>query len=103
VVLEARSGQAQHTARPRLGLADPLAGDAELGAHRFERLGRLAVEAEAKREHAPHARVQLLERPGNLPPTCLLGGLLVRSERMDVLDQIAIEALPVADGRLEAD
>ena len=73
VVLEARSGQPQLAQRPRLELADPLARDAELGAHLFERLGRLAVEAEAKREHAPHARVQLLERPGDLPPTRLLG------------------------------
>ncbi len=72
-MLEARISLPQLAERPGLQLANPLARDAELGAHLFERLGRLAAEAEAKREDAPHTRVQLFERLGELPPTRLLG------------------------------
>ena len=67
VVLEAGSGQAKLAQCARLELADALARDAELRSHLFERVRRLAVEAEAKREHAAHARVQLLERSRELP------------------------------------
>src|SRR5690242_13322368 len=62
-----------------------------------------AVEAEAEREHAPHARVQLVERSRELPPPRLLGRLVVRRERVDVLDESAVQAFAVADGSVEAD
>src|SRR5690349_11710150 len=102
-MLEPGGREPQLAQGARLELADALARDAELRADLFERLRRLAVEAEAEREHPAHARVQLIERPGKLPRARLLGRLLVRREGMDVFDQVAVEALAVAHRRLEAD
>ena len=56
----------------------------------------LTVEAEAEREHTPHARVQLVERSRELPAPRLLRRLVVRCQRVDVLDQVAVQALAVA-------
>ena len=49
-----------------LDLANALAGDAEACPHLLERLRDGAVEAEAVREHVAHARVEPVERPGEL-------------------------------------
>ena len=43
------------------------------------------------------------ERAGDLLGALPDRGALVRLVRVDVLDQVAVEALAVADGRVEAD
>ena len=103
VELERRRDDAQLAKGPRLELADPLARDAEPDADLLERLRRLALEPEAAREHVPHARVEPRERGRELRRAQPLGGLDVGLVRLRVLDQVAVEALAVADGRLEAD
>ena len=84
-------------------LADTLARDAEPGADLFERLRLLAVETEAEREHTAHPRVQLRERSRELLGAEDLRGLLLGLRRVHVLDQVAVEALAVADRNVEAD
>ena len=50
-----------------------------------------------------HAGLQPVECGGELDGAEPLGGLHVRLRRLRVLDHVAVEALAVADGRLEAD
>src|SRR3954468_4624630 len=84
-ILQIRVVQLQLAKRPRLDLADPLAGDADLGADLLERCGIAVVEPEAGLDHSPRALVQGVERLLQLLPAfgaChLVGGLL----RMHVL------------------
>ncbi len=61
------------------------------------------VEAEAQSQHPAHARVEPLERAGELLRAQSLGGRRVRTIGLRVLDQVAVEALAVADRSLEAD
>src|SRR5206468_4005408 len=89
--------------RSGLELTHPLTRDAEAGADLFERLRRLAVEPEPACEDEPHAGVEVVERLCQLglpQPCCRLG---VRLVGLRVLDQVAVEALAVADRGLEAD
>src|SRR3954468_5481312 len=102
VKLEPRRRHAELAEGPRLELADSLAGDAEAVADLFERLRLFAVEAEAQGEHVPHTWIQAGERSRHLARAQPLGGRLVRLRRVHVLDQVAVEALAVADRRLEA-
>ena len=62
-----------------------------------------AVEAEALGEDVAHARVQAVERVGELGRAEPVGRLGVGPGGLHVLDHVAVEALAVADGRLEAD
>ena len=102
-MLEVRRDDAQLAQRPRLELADALAGDAEAAADLLERPRLLAVEAEAEREHVAHARVQRLECRGKLGRAEVRRRRLVRLLGVGVLDQVAVEALAVAHRRLERD
>src|SRR5262245_10382693 len=103
VELEARRHRPQLPQRAGLELTDPLARDAELAADLLERLRFLAVEPEPQRQDALHARVEAGQR------SCELAGAEVLRRRARgrlgvlVLDQVGVEALAVADGRLEAD
>src|SRR5437868_11459118 len=100
VQLEARSDHPQLAESAGLELAHALAGDAEVGPDLLERLRGLAVEAEPPREHVAHPRREATQCLGEL------GGLEHRRSRgiraggVRVLDQVAVEALAVADGRL---
>src|SRR5581483_1784008 len=102
VVLEVGSHRAELPQGPRLELAHPLAGDAESGTDLFERPRRRAVEAEAKAEDVLHARVEVRERFLHLGRAEPLGRRRMRLVGLRVLDQVAVEALAVADRRLEA-
>src|SRR5918995_2174188 len=103
VELEARRDRAELPQGARLQLADALACDPELAADLLERLRLLAVEPEAKYQHALHARVQAGERPSELACAVVLrrdaGGRI----GILVLDQVGVEALAVADRCLQAD
>ena len=103
VQLQPRRDVAQFPQRARLELADPLAGDAETDADLLERLGMVPVEAEAQSENPAHARVESLERAGELLGAQSLGSRGVWAVGLRVLDQVAVEALAVADRSLEAD
>jgi len=102
-VLEVRRDDAQLAERPRLELADALTGDSEAAADLLERPRLLAVEAEPEGEHVPHPRVQLLECRGKLGRAEVRRRGLVRLLGVRVLDQVAVEALPVPHRRLERD
>ena len=82
---------------------DPLASILEVCPDFLERPRRLAFETEAhRRGHAAHPRLEMKEASASSRErSCLAVG--VRLVSVDVLDQIAVEALLVADRRLEAD
>src|SRR5690242_5048406 len=101
VELEIRRRHAQLTQRTRLELTHALARDAEAGTDLFERLRLLAVETEAKRKHAAHARIEMRERTCELARARPLCRRLVWPFRVDVLDQVAVERLAVAHRSLE--
>src|SRR5581483_936356 len=89
--------------RARLELADALARDHELPADLLERLLPVAAEPEPAGEHVAHPRLQVLERPCELCRAQPLRRRLLGLRDVLVLDQVAVEALAVADGRLERD
>src|SRR5215208_1239259 len=103
VQLEIRRDGAKLAQRTRLELADALTRDAEAGTNLLERLRRFPVEAEAQRDDAAHAWIQPEHCLRQLLAAQLLRRRLVGTLRMDVLDQVGVHALAVADGRLEAD
>src|SRR5207302_10509936 len=86
----------------RSELAHALARNAKAGADLFEGLRLLAVEAEAEREHAAHARVQARERARELLRPEQVRRLLLGLRRVQVFDQVAVQALAVADRDVEA-
>ena len=102
-MLEPRRDRAQLLQRPRLELPHPLAGDAEVVADLFERLRLLAVEPEAAEHDVPHARVEPVDRLGELGRPGVVGGRAVGRLGLLVLDQVGDHALAVADRRLERD
>ncbi len=65
--------------------------------------GGLPVESEAERQDAAQTGIQLRERRRELACPQPHRGSLVGRRGVDVLDQVAVEALAVADRRLEAD
>src|SRR5712691_6036150 len=85
-----------------LELAHALVRDSRADTDCFQGLRGLAVESEAKREHAAHARVQMRQRIRELLRAQPGRPALIRRLRVDVLDQIAVHALAVADECLEA-
>src|SRR5581483_1833089 len=95
--------RAQLPERPRLELAHALARDAELAADRLERLRLPAREAEPALEDVLQPRLEPLERGGELGRLQALGGRALRLLHALVLDQVGVQAVAVADGRLQAD
>ena len=81
VELEPGRDHAQLAQGARLELADALAGDAEADTDLFERLRNRAVEAEALGEDVAHARVQAVERRGQLGRAEPLGRSRRRARR----------------------
>ena len=65
--------------------------------------GSLPREPEAKLDDVAHARVQALQSARQLLLPQVDRRLLVGTVALRVLDQVAVERLAVADGRLEAD
>ena len=102
VELERGSDGAKLAQSPRLQLSHTFACDAEIGADFFEGLGGLAVEAEAAREHMAHARSEPLQSLRELGRAEMLSRGRVGPLGLRVLDQVAVEALAVADRGLEA-
>src|SRR5437867_4076983 len=103
VELEIRGEEPQFAQGAGLELADALARDPEPRPHFLEGLRIGAREAEAQLEHVAHARVQALQRVGELLVAEVERRLLVGTVALRVLDQVAVERFAVADGRLEAD
>ena len=101
VELQAGRDRAQLAQRARLELADALAGDAEAVADLLERVRPVALEAEPHREHVAHARVERLERLGELPGAQVRRRLLARVVGAVVLDQVRVARVAVADRRLQ--
>src|SRR6187200_1271106 len=102
VELEVRCDRAKLAQRARLELADALARDPETRPDLLERLRLLAVEPEAEREHLAHARVEAVERANEFAVSHRVGSRQLWPVGLRVLDQVAVERLAVADGRLEA-
>src|SRR5215217_7501528 len=75
----------------------------ERGADLLERLRRLTVDPEAPHEHVAHPRIEPVECGGELGGAKRVGRLDVWAGGFRVLDHVAVEALAVADGGLEAD
>ena len=100
---ESGAAMPQLAQRARLELAHALARDAEPGADLFERLRRLAVETEAQREHAAHARVQMRERVRELASSADCCAV-ISSGASELTSSIRSPymRLAVADRRLEA-
>src|SRR5688500_13918436 len=102
IELEAWRDVAELAQGPRFELADTLARDAEARADLLERLRDGTVETEAVREHVTHARIQPLQRVRELLGTQAVGSLHVGLDRLRVFDHVAVQALAVADRRLQA-
>src|SRR5262249_49305192 len=103
VVREAWRGEAKLAERARLELPDALAGHPHGSAGLGERARRAAVQAEAESHDAPEPRLERSERLNKVLRACLVGRQLERRGGTDVLEQVAVQALAVADGRLEAE
>src|SRR5579859_1297939 len=103
IVREAGSDEAKLAERARLELPDAFAGHPHVGADLVERVRRAAVQAEAKRHDAPEPRLERRERVDELLRARLVGGQLVRRGSANVLEQVAEQALTVADRSVEAD
>src|SRR3954453_9747467 len=101
VVPQAWSKHPQLAECLRLDLTDTLAGDAEIGAELLEGLRRIAVEAEAPDDDLLQPRFERLDGRAQLDSPRGHGGGAVRGLALHVLDQVAVEGLAVADGRLE--
>src|SRR4051794_5211640 len=103
VELERRGDHAQLAQGTRLELPDALARDAKVRADLFERLRRLPIEAEAAGDDVAHSRREPQERLGELGGAEMLGRHRVGAVGLQVLDQVAVQALAVADGSLQTD
>src|SRR5919197_458291 len=101
VKLEVRRDRPELAQCARLQLPHTLPRDPEPRTDLFERLRRLAVEAEPQRDDAAHPRVEARERFRQFLAAQLLRGRVVGTVGMDVLDQVRIHAFAVADRRLE--
>src|SRR4051812_27232138 len=102
VELQRRRHRAELAQGAGLELAHALARDAEPDADLLERPRLLPVQPEAKRQHVAHARVQPEQRLRQLDRAKLLRRRLVGLVGVDVLDQVGVDALAVADRELEA-
>src|SRR5262249_40820434 len=103
IQVQARRGLPQLAQRARLELADALAGDPELLPDLLERPRGLAVQAEPPLDDEAHPRLERAQRLLELDGSHVVGRRGLGPLDVLVLDQVAVETLAVADGRLEAD